>query len=126
LRVEEAQKNPITLTSGEKEWTISPDSVGTKVDVPTTVERPWLRRGKGNFLSTASGLRHVLQGQADNPRGSVDQAKMKKVLGNVYEALDVPPSTPAWCSTGKDQVSSRARRAGGRPEALPSSSRPSS
>ncbi len=92
LRVEEAQKNPITLTSGEKEWTISPDSVGTKVDVQATVETAMEASREGNFfVDRFRGFLMYFKDRQVPLEGTVDQAKMEKVLGNVYEALDVPP-----------------------------------
>ena len=36
LQVEEAQKNQITLASGDKKWTVAPKDVGTKVDAVAT------------------------------------------------------------------------------------------
>ena len=50
LRVEEAQKNQITLASGDKKWTVAPADVGTKVDTTATVRAAWHASRKGNFF----------------------------------------------------------------------------
>jgi vancomycin resistance protein YoaR len=92
LRVEEAQENPITLTSGEKSWTVSPDDVGTKVDIASTVAAAMDGSRKGNFLvDRFQGFLMYFKDKQIPLEGTVDDAKMEKVLTKVYEALDVPP-----------------------------------
>jgi vancomycin resistance protein YoaR len=92
LRVEEAQKNPVTLRSGDKSWPVFPADVGTKIDVESTVAAAMNTSRKSNFI--VDRFRGFLMYFKDNNiplEGTVDRAKMDQLMTDVAQALDVPP-----------------------------------
>ncbi len=92
LRVEEAQRNQITLASGDKKWTLAPKDVGTKVDTTATVRAALDASRKSNFF--ADRFRGFLMYFKDTEiplQGTVDGAKMDQTIADVAQAVDVPP-----------------------------------
>jgi vancomycin resistance protein YoaR len=92
LRAEEAQKNRITLTSGDKKWTVAPTDVGTKVDAVATVGEAMAASRKGNFLADRfRGFRLYFKDEQIPLQGTVDSAKMNLLLADVAQVVDIPP-----------------------------------
>jgi vancomycin resistance protein YoaR len=92
LRVEQAQKSPITLTSADKSWTISPAELGTKVDVAATVAAAMdVSRRSSFFVDRLHGFAMYFRDSQVPLVATVDEAKMDSALAKVYAALDLPP-----------------------------------
>ncbi len=92
LRVAEAQKSRITLTSGDKKWTVSPKDVATKVNTAATVSAAMEASRKGNFfVDRARGFLMYFSAKDIPLQGTVDRAKMDKIIGEVAQAVDLPP-----------------------------------
>jgi vancomycin resistance protein YoaR len=92
LRVEEAQKNRITLTSGDRKWTIAPDDVKTKIDTAATVGEAMDVSRRGNFLvDRLRGFLLYFKDERVALQGTVDSSKIESIIGDVAQALDVPP-----------------------------------
>lgn len=91
-RVKGAQKSQITLTSGEKKWTVSLADVGAKVGTAATVGAAMAASRESNFL--ADRLRGFLMYFKDKQiplQGTADGAKMDQTMADVAQAVDVPP-----------------------------------
>ena len=90
--VQGAQKNPITLTSGDKKWTLSPSDVGTEIDVAQAVTTAMDVTRKSNFFVDALRRFKLYFSGSNVPlRGTVDTALMDNFLEHIAEQLDVPP-----------------------------------
>jgi vancomycin resistance protein YoaR len=92
LRVAEAQKSKITLTSGDKKWTVSPKDVATKVDTAAAVSTAMEASRRGNFfVDRFRGFLMYFKDKEVPLRGTVDSAKMSQIIGDVAQAVDLPP-----------------------------------
>lgn len=90
--VEDARNQPITLSSGDKTWSIKPANVGTKIDVVGAVSAAMEVTRKSNFIVDLGRRFRLYFGDKDIPlQGTVDSGQMNEVLSRVAEALDVPP-----------------------------------
>jgi vancomycin resistance protein YoaR len=90
--VEDAKDRPITLSSGDKTWSVTPADVGAKIDVPGAVSAAMEVTRKSNFLvDLGRRFKLYLRGKDIPLQGSVTSALMDKVLSGVAEKLDVPP-----------------------------------
>ncbi len=92
LRVEEAQKNRITLTSGDKKWTVAPEDVGTKVDTAATVGAAMDASRKGNFIvDRFRGFAMYFKDKEIPLEGTIDSAKVDQIAADVARSVDLPP-----------------------------------
>ncbi len=92
LQVEEAQKNQITLASGDKKWTVAPQDVGTKVDAVATVGAAMAASREGNFLvDRFRGFLLYFKDKQIPLQGTVDSAKMDLIIADVAQVVDIPP-----------------------------------
>ena len=92
LRVKETQKSPITLTSGNKEWTVAPEDVGTKVDTAATVATAMGASRESNFLADRfRGFVMYFKDKAIPLDGTIDGAKVDQIVDDLSRSLDVPP-----------------------------------
>lgn len=90
--VQEAQKKPVTLTSGAKSWDVLPDDVGTRIQVTAAVAEAMDVTRDGNFFSNTFRRLKLHFCGVDIPlNGTVDDAKMEELLISVSEELDIPP-----------------------------------
>jgi len=92
LRVEKAQKNRITLTSGDKKWTVTPDDVGTTVDTAATVGAAMDASREGNFLvDRFRGFLMYFTDKVVPLQGTIDRTKVDQIIADVARAVDLPP-----------------------------------
>ena len=92
LRAEEAQKNQITLASGDKKWTVTPKDVATKVDAVATVGAAMAVSRESNFLvDRFRGFLLYFKDERVPLRGTVDGAKMELLIADVAQVVDIPP-----------------------------------
>ncbi len=92
LRVEEAQKNRITLTSGDKKWTVAPEDVGTKVDTAATVRTAMDASRKSNFIvDRFRGFAMYFKDKQIPLEGTIDSAKVDQIAADVARSVDLPP-----------------------------------
>jgi vancomycin resistance protein YoaR len=101
--VANAAKNPVTLTSGEKSWTVLPADVGTKIDVALAVSQAMDVTRRSNFF--VDGFRRFILYFTEEDvflKGTVDSAKMSEVLAGIAQEIDVPPVDPALAVDGTE------------------------
>ena len=92
LRVEQAQKNQIRLTSGDKKWTVAPEDAGTKVATAATVRAAMDASRKSNFfVDRFRGFLLYFKDEQVPLRGTVDGAKMELLIADVAQVVDIPP-----------------------------------
>jgi vancomycin resistance protein YoaR len=90
--VKDAQGKKIVLTSGDKSWTILPTDVGTTMDVAGAVSAAMAVSREGNFLMDLGRRFKLYFSHVDLPlNGTVDSAKMDKLLADVAQELDISP-----------------------------------
>lgn len=121
--VDEAQSNPILLTSGGKSWKLMPEDVGTKIDTERAIDEAMAASRRSNFLVDAiRRLKLYFSGTDIALQGTIDTILMDYFLADVARALDVPPVNPGLLIDGDeieiidgqkgrvvDQVALRAR-----------------
>ena len=94
--VDKAQSSPITLTSGDKKWTLMPADVGTTMDVEGAVKAAMEVSRKSNFIADIGTRWKLYFGKKDLPlTGSVDSAKMQTFTAGIAKELDVAPVNAA-------------------------------
>jgi len=101
--VANAAKNPVTLTSGEKSWSVLPADVGTKIDVALAVSQAMDVTRRSNFF--VDGFRRFILYFTEEDiflKGTVDSAKMSEVLAGIAQEVDVPPVDPALAVDGTE------------------------
>ncbi|MCE5253818.1 MAG: VanW family protein [Actinomycetia bacterium] len=101
--VADAAKNPITLTSGERSWSVMPADVGIKIDVALAVSQAMDVTRGGNFFG--DGFRRFILYFTDEDvplRGTVDSALMDEVIGGIAQEIDVPPVDPGLTIDGTE------------------------
>ena len=92
LQVEEAQKNPITLASGDKKWTVAPKDVGMKVDAVATLGAAMAASRESNFLvDRFRGFLLYFKDKQVPLQGTVDSTKMDLIIAEVAQVVDIPP-----------------------------------
>ena len=90
-QVADAQKSGITLSSGDKTWTVMPADVGTKIDVTSAVSAAMAVTRESNFVVDIGRRFKLLFSHVDVPlNGTVDGTLMDKVLAGVAREVDVP------------------------------------
>ena len=91
-RVEAAKKNRITLTSGDKKWTVRPEDVGTKIDTAATVGAAMDASRKSSFLADRfRGFVMYFKDKEVPLKGTIDRAKVDQIAGDVARSVDLPP-----------------------------------
>lgn len=92
LRIDKAGGSKVTLTSGDKTWTVSPDDVGAKIDVAASVGAAMEASRKGNFLiDRFRGFGMWFKDKSVPLVGSVNADKMEEVISEIADSIDVPP-----------------------------------
>src|SRR3990172_12352774 len=90
--VDKAQKRPIPLTSGDKKWTVLPTDVGTKIDVEGAVVAAMEESRDSNFFADLGHRLKLYFTDVDIPMtGTIDDAMMDKVLGDLTAQLNTAP-----------------------------------
>jgi vancomycin resistance protein YoaR len=90
--VEQTQKSPIVLTSGERTWPIRPNDVGTKIDVKGAVSAAMDVSRKSNFVvDLFKRCKLYFSDEEITLVGTVDSTKMDEVLSQIAQRLDIPP-----------------------------------
>jgi vancomycin resistance protein YoaR len=91
-RVEAAQKNRITLVSGDKKWTVRPEDVGTKVDTAATVGAAMDASRNGSFLvDRFRGFLMYFRDKDVPLQGTIDRTKVDQISADVARSVDLPP-----------------------------------
>ena len=81
-----------TVTSPQQKWEVLPADVGTKIDVQATVDAAYMTTRSGNPIgNTFRRLKLYIAGKDVPLKGTVDSAKMDKIVGKIAKALDHPP-----------------------------------
>jgi vancomycin resistance protein YoaR len=94
--VDKAQNSPITLTSGDKTWTLLPSDVGATMDVEGAVKAAMEVSRKSNFIADIGTRWKLFFSKKDLPlTGSVDGAKMQTFVAGIAKELDVAPVNAA-------------------------------
>ena len=90
--VADAQNSPITLTAGDKTWTVLPADGGTSIDATAAVKAAMAVTRKSNFF-TDIGVRWKLYfTKKDLPLvGSVDRTKLDSFVAGIAKKLDISP-----------------------------------
>ena len=90
--VSQAQASPITLTSGDKTWTLAPDDVGATMDVEGAVKAAMKVSRKSNFIADLGTRWKLYFSKRDLPlTGSIDAPKMQTFVAGIAKELDVVP-----------------------------------
>jgi vancomycin resistance protein YoaR len=100
--VQEAQKSPITLSSGDKTWAVMAADVGTKIDVLGAVSAAMDVSRRSNFFVDIGRRFTLYFRDKDIPfQGTVDSALMDELLAGIAQEIDVPPVNPGLAIDGK-------------------------
>jgi vancomycin resistance protein YoaR len=90
--VDDAMDEPITLASGSNTWTITPEEMGTKIDVAGVIESAMGVTRKSNFMLDIGQRFRLWFLSKDVPfEGSIDSAKVNAFIAEVAEQIDIPP-----------------------------------
>jgi len=91
LYVEDAQDNPIVLTSGDEEWSVMPDDVGTEINVEKAVAAAMDVTRRSNFFGDLfKRFQLYFSGEEIALEGTIDSTMMDNVLAEIAEGLDLP------------------------------------
>ncbi len=83
---------PITLASGDKTWSVTPDDAGTAMDLKGAVAGAMAVSREGNFFEDVYTRFRLYFESRDLPlNGTVDQAKLDGVLSGIATELHVTP-----------------------------------
>ncbi len=90
--VDKAQSSPITLTAGQKTWTLMPDDAGTAMDVDGAVQSAMAVTRENNFFTDIVTRFKLFSSERDLPlNGSVENAKLDAYIAGVAKQLDIQP-----------------------------------
>ena len=90
--VSQVQSSPITLTAGDKTWTVMPYDVGTSMDVEGAVKAAMAVSREKNFFSDIGTRWKLYFAKQDLPlSGSVENAKVDAVVAGVAKQVDILP-----------------------------------
>jgi vancomycin resistance protein YoaR len=90
--VQDARTQPIILISGEESWEVLPGDVGTTIDVLATVSAAMDLTRDGNvFVDLGRRIKLYFSGRDLPLQGSVDGAKMDRLLNELAAELDRQP-----------------------------------
>ncbi len=99
--VDEASSKNITLTSGDKTWTVEPAGVGRSVDADGVVKAAMAVTRDRNFFTDAWHRWGLYFAHREVPlTGSLDTAKLDAVVAGIAKTLDVPAVNAALSITG--------------------------
>jgi len=83
---------PVTLSSGDKTWPVTPQDAGTTMDVQTAVAQALAVSREGNFFEDVYTRFRLYFESRDLPlNGTVDRAKIDTVLSGIAKELHVTP-----------------------------------
>ncbi len=89
--VDEAQKQPITLTSDAQTWDVLPGDLGTSIDVDAAVAKAMALTREGNVVTDLGKKIALYFNSEDLPlEGTIDESKMDGLITTVSTKLDVP------------------------------------
>ncbi|MCL5736585.1 MAG: peptidoglycan binding domain-containing protein, partial [Actinobacteria bacterium] len=90
--VEQAQNSKITLTDGERTWSVLPTDMGTKMDVAGAVSAAMEASRKSNFIVDLGHKLKLYFSSVDIPlTGTIDSAMTDKVLNDLSAQIDTTP-----------------------------------
>jgi vancomycin resistance protein YoaR len=90
--VEEAQDDPVTLSSGDKTWPVTLAEVGAEADVASAVSAAMDVSRESNFVVDLGRRLMLLFSHRDIPlQGTADSARIGRLLSKIAQTLDVPP-----------------------------------
>jgi vancomycin resistance protein YoaR len=88
----DAGKTVVVLKSGDKTWTVTPEDLGAKVDIPEAVAGAMDVSRKSNFLvDLGRRIRLYFSGDELLLPGTLDTALLDGLLARVAGDLDIPP-----------------------------------
>ncbi len=107
---EEFQDQPITLVSGTRAWTVTPDDLGLLVDVDGSVNAAMQVTRRSNLIADlARRLKLCFDGNDYPLMGQVDQDKVDAFLARVAKDLDVKPTNQGLSIQGDTIEPSQGR-----------------
>lgn len=90
--VQAAEDNPIVLVSGEKRWKVMPAALNVSVDLEAGVAAAMEAGRESNlFVDLLRRVRLFLWGTDLPLHGSLNEAALDQVVGQVADELDLPP-----------------------------------
>ncbi len=90
--VDEAGNSPITLTAGNKTWTLMPGDAGTSMDVEGAVKAAIAVTRENSFFTDIGTRWKLYFTKQDLPlTGTVDSAKMGGFVAGIAKELDIAP-----------------------------------
>jgi vancomycin resistance protein YoaR len=99
--VADAQESPVTLVSGTETWPVTPDDVGTKIDVAGAVSEAMDVSRRSNIVVDLIRRLTLYFSGTDIPlQGSVDSPRMDEVLAGIAQEIDLPPVDPGLTIDG--------------------------
>ena len=94
--ISKAQNSPVTITSGDKTWTLNPSDVGATMDVDAAAKAAMAASRKSNFLVDIGTRWKLYFSKKDLPlTGSVDTAKLDAFVAGIAGELNVEPVNAA-------------------------------
>lgn len=101
--VQEVQKNPIVLKSGDKSWKILPKQVGTKIEIDEAVAAAMDVTRAGNPFADLFHRFALYFSSKDIPlSGSVDETLLDRVVADIAQKLDMPPANAGLAIQGTE------------------------
>jgi vancomycin resistance protein YoaR len=90
--VKAAQGDPITLTAGDKTWTVLPADVGATMNVEAVVKTAMDVTRESNVFGDIGARWKLYFSTREVPlTGTVDSAKLAAFIAGIASAVDVPP-----------------------------------
>lgn len=90
--VEAAQDDPVTLTSGNKTWTVLPVDVGTQFDVGAVVKTAMAVTRQSNVFGDIGARWGLYFSARQLPlTGTVDEGKLTAFVAGIARTVDIPP-----------------------------------
>ena len=98
-----AAKNPVTLTGGQKSWSVLPADVGTKIDVALAVSQAMEGHPQEQLLCkrVPASILHFTN-EDISLGGTVDDALLNEVVAGIAQEIDVPPVNPGLAIDGTE------------------------
>ncbi len=90
--VRTAQEEPITLTAGDKAWTVLPADVGTTMNVEAVVKTAMGVTRESNVFGDIGARWKLYFSSREVPlTGTVDSGKLAAFIAGIANAVDIPP-----------------------------------
>jgi vancomycin resistance protein YoaR len=100
---EDAQDNPITLVSGDRQWKVMPSALNTRINVEEGVSDAMEVSRKSNLFADLFRRVGLYFRDIDLPlEGTVDSAAMDALLAEIAGELDLPPINAGLVIDGKN------------------------